>query len=279
MQELQAASIIFAAGYGSRMKGYSGNKTLLPLLPGSSPFAGECPLILEIIRNLPRGPKAVVIHYRKDEVIEATRGLGIDCCEQPIPNGTGGALIAAKDFLERIDEKHVIITMGDVPLVKKTSYQNLVAQVSDHDLVVLGFTPRDRGQYGMLEIENGTVERITEWRYWREYPAERQNRYDVFNSGIYATDRAALLKYLKELQQRPHRITKERDGQMVEIEEYFITDLVELARDDGCRVGFALAEEAYEVMGIDTVEDLVFAQQLFGERNGEKKAFDCEERK
>jgi bifunctional UDP-N-acetylglucosamine pyrophosphorylase/glucosamine-1-phosphate N-acetyltransferase len=271
MQELKAASIIFAAGYGSRMKGYSGNKTLLPLLPGSSPFAGERALVTEIINNLPRGPKAVVIHYRKDEVIEAMRGLGIDCCEQPIPNGTGGALIAAKNFLERIDETRVIITMGDVPLVKRTSYQNLVARVSHHDLVVLGFKPKDRAQYGMLEIENGTVERITEWRYWREYPSERQNRYDVFNSGIYAADRGALLKYLEQLQQRPHRIMKERDGHMVEIEEYFITDLVELARDDGCSVGFALAEEACEVMGVDTVEDLVFAQQLFAERNREGK--------
>jgi bifunctional UDP-N-acetylglucosamine pyrophosphorylase/glucosamine-1-phosphate N-acetyltransferase len=258
-QEQKAASIIFAAGYGSRMKGYSGNKTLLPLLPGSSHFAGEHPLILEIINNLPSGPKAVVVHYKKDEVIEATRDLGIEFCEQPVPNGTGGALIAAEDFLEQIEEKHVIITMGDVPLVKKITYQTLVARLSDHDLAVLGFKPRDRAQYGMLEIEDGTVERITEWRYWKEYPAERKNRYDVFNSGVYAAERTALIRYLKKLQQRPHRIMKERDGHMVEIEEYFITDLVELARDDGCKVGFALAEETCEVMGIDTVKDLVFA--------------------
>ena len=35
------ASIIMAAGRGSRMKGYAGNKTLLPLVPAEFPFTGR----------------------------------------------------------------------------------------------------------------------------------------------------------------------------------------------------------------------------------------------
>jgi hypothetical protein len=38
MKEIHAASIIFAAGYGSRMKDFTGNKTLLPLMPASNIF-------------------------------------------------------------------------------------------------------------------------------------------------------------------------------------------------------------------------------------------------
>ena len=111
MQEMVAASIIFAAGYGSRMGGFSGNKTLLPLRPGSIPFEGEYPIILEVIRNLPRGPKALVIHHRKDEVIAVTCNLGVSYYEQPVLNGTGGALIAAEDFLDQTGQEHLIITM------------------------------------------------------------------------------------------------------------------------------------------------------------------------
>ena len=37
----EIASIIMAAGRGSRMTGYAGNKTLLPLLSGNSAFAGS----------------------------------------------------------------------------------------------------------------------------------------------------------------------------------------------------------------------------------------------
>jgi bifunctional UDP-N-acetylglucosamine pyrophosphorylase/glucosamine-1-phosphate N-acetyltransferase len=266
VKEVQAAAVIFAAGFGSRMKGFSGNKTLLPLLPGSDSFKGAHPLIVEIIGNLPEGPKAIVVYHRKDEVMTATRDLFVHYCEQSVPNGTGGALIAARDFLEGIEQEYLIITMGDVPFVKKTTYENLITRHRDEDLVVLGFKPMDRAQYGLVEIDGGRVKRITEWRYWREYPLERQSRFEVFNSGIYAARRSSLLKCLEKLEQRPHKVQKERDGRFVVVEEYFITDLVELMNNDRLTVGYTVAEEEQEVMGIDTVEDLLLAQSIFKNR-------------
>jgi len=279
MREVEAGSLIFAAGYGSRMRGFSGNKTLLPLVPGSHPFEGEHPIISEIITSLPRGPKALVIHHRKDEVITATRDLGVSYYDQPVLNGTGGALIAAQGFLEHIGQEHVVITMGDTPFVKRATYHDLLTQLGDHDLVVLGSKPVDKAQYGILEIENGRVKRITEWRYWREYPQERRSGLEVCNSGIYAAKRSALLTYLKKLRKRPHQVEKERDGRMIVVEEYFITDLVELMNNDGLAVGLVVVDEEKEVMGIDTLEDLVFAQSTFAERNRQTKSFDCWHRK
>lgn len=267
MQEMEAASIIFAAGYGSRMRGFSGNKTLLPLIPGQNPFEGQHPIISEVISSLPTGPKALVIHHGKDEVITATRDLGVSYYEQPVLNGTGGALIAAQDFLERIGQEHLIVTMGDVPFVKQATYHDLISQLRDQDLVVLGFIPADRAQYGVLEIEGGRVKRITEWTYWREYPGERQAHLEVCNSGIYGVKRSTLLTYLQRLKQRPHQVEKERDGRMVVVKEYFITDLVELMNSDGLMVGFIVVDEEKEVMGIDTREDLVLAQSIFAKRN------------
>jgi bifunctional UDP-N-acetylglucosamine pyrophosphorylase/glucosamine-1-phosphate N-acetyltransferase len=264
---MMAASIVLAAGYGTRMRDFFGNKTLLPLLPGSDPFEGECPIIFEIIRNLPRGPKALVIHHRKDEVIAVTRDLGVSYYDQPVLNGTGGALIAAQGFLEQMDQESFIITMGDVPFVKEATYRSLIRQLRDQDLVVLGFKPMDRAQYGILEIDDGKVKRITEWRYWKEYPLERQAHFEVCNSGIYGARRSTLLKYLKKLKRRPHQVDKERDGRMIPVEEYFITDLVELMNNDALTVGFIVVDEEKEVMGIDTCEDLLLAQGMFAKRN------------
>jgi bifunctional UDP-N-acetylglucosamine pyrophosphorylase/glucosamine-1-phosphate N-acetyltransferase len=268
--EVNAAAIIFAAGYGSRMKGFSGNKVLLPLIPESDPFTGIHPLIVEIIGNLPPGPKTLVVHYRREEVMEATRDLAVSYCDQPVPNGTGGALIAAKEFLGEIEQDHLIITMGDVPLVKRKTYQHLSSMLEGADLVVLGFKPQERAQYGVLEIEGDQVKRITEWKYWKEYPLERQDHFEAFNAGIYAARKQPLLSYIKELEKRPHRVLKERSGHRVRVEEYFITDLVELMTNDGLRVGFSVAEEEQEVMGIDTVEDLISAQRLFGKTKGKR---------
>jgi len=271
MRKARTASVIFAAGYGSRIKDYSGNKILLPLVPGSDPYRGEYPIFSEIMRNLPTGPKALVVHHRKEEVIEATRDLGFFYCDQPVPNGTGGALIAAQGFLEDIDQENLIITMGDVPFVKASTYRNLLSHLSYQDLVVLGFKPRDRAQYGVLETENEAVKRIIEWRYWNEYPGEMQSRFEICNSGIYAANRAILLEYLERLKQIPHRVEKKRDGRIVVVQEYFITDLVELLNNDGLTVGFALAEQEHEVLGIDTHEDLMVAQSIFAKKDREVK--------
>ena len=97
---MTTVSVIFAAGKGSRMKGFEGNKTLLPLVPGPSPFEGTHPILLQVLNSLPPGPKALVVNYMKKDVIAATRSLNLTYCEQPILNGTGGALMAAREFLE-----------------------------------------------------------------------------------------------------------------------------------------------------------------------------------
>ena len=270
---MDTGSIIFAAGFGTRMKGFSGNKTLLPLDPGPDPYTGDCPIVSEIVKNLPEGSKALVVHHRKDEIIEATREFGIVYCDQPVLNGTGGALIATQGFMEGIDETNLIITMGDVPFVQAATYADLVRQLSYHDFVVLGFRPKAKAKYGVLAIENGAVKRIIEWRYWNEFPPEIQRSFEICNSGIYAADRSIVLEYLNRLKERPHQVEKARAGRMITVEEYFITDLIQLMHDDGLRVGLTIAEQEHEVMGIDTLEDLVVAQGIFAKRKRQAKRF------
>ena len=256
------ASIIFAAGKGSRMKGYEGNKTLLPLIPGQSPFEGSRPILLRIIDILPPGPKAVVVNYKREDVIGATGGLDLTYCEQPQINGTGGALLAAKKFLEDNDFERLLITMGDVPLVKASTFNALLKVLDRHNMAVLGFRPSDRKEYGMLEIIEGKVRKIIEWKYWSRYPKEQQDALEICNSGIYAVSGDGLLRYLDILGKMPHRVIKEREGRKVEVEEFFITDLIELMSNDGLSVGCSLADEN-EVMGVDDMQSLIRAQELF----------------
>ena len=220
-------AIIMAAGRGSRMKGYAGNKTLLPLVPCASIFEGQQPLLLQLIQSLPAGPKALVVNHCKDDVIQATRGLGIAYCEQPRLNGTGGAILAARDFIASQDCARFIITMGDVPFVKPETYARLVQSLDQNDIVVLGFCPADKKQYGVLEMQDQKVQKITEWKYWKAYSPQMQQSLTICNSGIYAIARQALDTYLPVLASRPQIVHKEINGQMTAIEEFFITDLVE----------------------------------------------------
>ena len=257
------ATIIMAAGRGSRMKDYDGNKTLLPLVPGASIYDGRRPILLHLMKNLPAGPKAVIVNHCKADVIQLTGPMNVTHCEQPHLNGTGGAILAAMDFIRSQPCERVIITMGDVPFVEKETYANLVRALEGNDMVVLGFQPVDKKQYGVLELSSDRVQKITEWKYWKQYPEAVQNALTVCNSGIYSVSRSVLLKYLPILASRPQVVQKEIDGKMTTFEEFFITDLIEFMVADGKSVGCRLAVDEMETMGVDDPDALRKAQARY----------------
>jgi bifunctional UDP-N-acetylglucosamine pyrophosphorylase/glucosamine-1-phosphate N-acetyltransferase len=256
------ASIILAAGKGSRMIGYDGNKTLLPLIPSESPYEGTHPLLAEVLENLPRGPKGIIVHHRADDVRESMRKYGASFIFQPATNGTGGAILAARSFLESIHQDSLIITMGDVPLIRPATYERLVHALEAHELAVLAFVPRDRAQYGMLEMEGDRVVRVVEWKYWHTFAPEDQARLRFCNAGVYTARRMTLLDCLDRLAARPHTVKKQRGDQWVDVEEYFLTDIVELMTRDGLGIGMVVATEE-EVVGVDTPEALGYVQGEF----------------
>jgi bifunctional UDP-N-acetylglucosamine pyrophosphorylase / glucosamine-1-phosphate N-acetyltransferase len=267
-QELQVVSIVFAAGRGTRMLGYAGNKTLLPLIPRSSAYDGDHPLLLEVLANLPPGPVGIVVHHCAADVEKATKDFGATYIPQPITNGTGGALLAARPFLETVSEDAVIITMGDVPLIRRTTYEKLIGKLTDQKLVILAFDPHDRAQYGMIETDGEQVQRIFEWKYWRSFSPKELARLRFCNAGVYAAERSMLVTYLDRLAGMPHPVQKHREGEWVTIKEYFLTDLVELISNDGLAVGWVLAPEA-EVTGVDTPEALQAVQWHYRESRGQ----------
>jgi len=264
--ENRTASVIMAAGRGSRMEGFEGNKTLLPLSPGTSSFEGDVPILLHILKNLPSGPKAIVVHHQEHAVMDATRGLDVSYCRQPLLNGTGGALLVTKDFLGTIDCDRIIVTMGDIPLVRPDTYSRLISQLEHAHLSVLGFTPAEKKQYGVLEMAGERVLRIIEWKYWKQLPRGVRNGYTVCNSGIYAARKKTLVPYLEKMASQPHLVQKQIDGEWNEIEEFFMTDMVALMHEDGLEVGCVLAEDEWEVMGVDDFSALRKAQSVYRDR-------------
>ena len=258
------ASIILAAGRGSRMIGYDGSKALLPMIPGGSRYEGEQPMLLAVLDNLPPGPKAIVVHHRAEDIRRATRGMPVSYIFQPVTNGTGGALLAAAPFLETVDADQVLITMGDVPLIRNATYQRLLGGLSSDDLVLLAFAARERAQYGMLQTEGEQVRRIIEWKYWSTFSNADQDRLQYCNAGVYAAKPQVLLSFLERLAEHPHRVQKQLGNKWVILEEFFLTDLVEMMSDAGYALGFVPADEE-EVMGVDTPEALEHAQKLYSQ--------------
>ncbi len=259
------ASIIFAAGRGTRMTGYSGNKTLLPLVAGSTRYEGSHPLLQEVLDNLPEGPRGIVVNHCAQEVRDAVERPGIYFIPQPETNGTGGALLAARSFLGSCRAESFIVTMGDVPLIRAATYSKLLNRLDACDLVLLGFECRDRAQYGMIEMEGEKISGIVEWKYWKDFPVERREKLRYCNAGVYAVKGSLLPGYMDRMELRPHEVKKQREGQWVTIREYFLTDLAEMMHADGLRVGMVCAPEE-EVTGVDTPESLEAVQKLYAEK-------------
>jgi bifunctional UDP-N-acetylglucosamine pyrophosphorylase / glucosamine-1-phosphate N-acetyltransferase len=260
------ASVVLAAGKGSRMTGCDGCKPLLPLIPADTPFEGCQPILLQILANLPAGPVALVVHHKKNLIIQATSEFSPTYCEQPVLNGTGGALLAARDFIASNAECRIIITMGDVPLVSRDTYTTLVRSLDDIHMAVLAFAPCDKKRYGLLEVKGKRVQRIVEWEYWRHYPLPQKENLRLCNSGIYGVRGNTLLHYLPIMESQPHKVVKQRGNKEVIVEEFFITDLVEYLNRDGLTVGCIEAGDEDEVMGVDDPCALEKAQELYKAR-------------
>ncbi len=258
-------SIIFAAGRGTRMTGYSGNKTLLPLVAQKSRYEGTHPLIMEVLDNLPRGPKGIVVNHCAQQVRDAVNNPEVHFLSQPETNGTGGALLAARSFLQSCSTEHVIITMGDVPFITSPTYSKLLDGLKQWDLAILGFEPEDRAQYGMIEMEGEKIAGIVEWKYWKDYPELRQARLRYCNAGVYAAKRPLLLAYMDRMEERPHEVKKQRNDTWIVVKEYFLTDLVAMMTADGLPVGMVCARQE-EVMGVDTPDCLEAAQRLYTQK-------------
>lgn len=262
-----AASLVLAAGKGSRMTGYEGNKTLLPLIPsGPDPTVGSRPLLVEVLENLPPGPKGVVVHHRAEDVRRETAASGCTYIHQPVTDGTGGAVLAARAFLENVSQEAVILTMGDVPLIRRRTYHLLLQGLGEAHMTVLAFHPDDPAQYGKLDIDQHRVRRIVEWKYWSRMPGRMEG--SPCNAGVYAVRRESLLLGLDELARKPHEVYKERDSRRVLIREYFLTDLVEILGDRNLIITFRMAEP-WEVLGVDTPEALRRAQDIYRLRQSE----------
>jgi bifunctional N-acetylglucosamine-1-phosphate-uridyltransferase/glucosamine-1-phosphate-acetyltransferase GlmU-like protein len=157
--------------------------------------------------------------------------------------------------------------MGDVPLIRPATYYRLLDLLGRFELTLLAFECKDKGQYGMIEMEGQQVTRIVEWKYWKDFPLERQSRLRYCNAGVYAAGKATLLRYLDQMEKKPHDVRKQQNGQWFTIEEYFLTDLAEMMNEDGLPVGMTPVPEE-EVVGVDTPESLETVQKLYARLHG-----------
>jgi len=236
--------IILAAGNGTRMQ--SDRPKVLHEVGGLS-LLGH---VLATARSLkPKGICVVVSPTTKIPIEYSLAGeIGLHIALQTEPLGTGHAAQSALPWLQS-KSGDVLILCGDVPFLRPETLHTLRESKAKAQalLGILGMTPKNPGQYGRLFLDGqGYVEKIVEFRDIEASVTPP----DLCNSGIMLGDVGLFQSILPTL--KTNNIKK----------EYYLTDVVALAREKGHATALGHASEE-ELMGVNHQKDLAHAESVF----------------
>jgi bifunctional UDP-N-acetylglucosamine pyrophosphorylase/glucosamine-1-phosphate N-acetyltransferase len=246
MAKTPLAVVILAAGKGTRMKS-DFPKVLHPLL--GRPLLHY---VLETVKGLHAQKTVLVIGHQAERVREAFPNFPGVFVEQVPQLGTGHALQTAqkelKDFQGRI-----LVLYGDVPLIEKGTLRSLLHLHRRTRAAVSLVTTKLENPHGYGRIvrdPQGEVLRIVEEK---DATGEERAIREV-NTGLYVFESEFLFSSLSAL-------TK-KNKQM----EYYLTDLVHLAREKGLTVSALSHPSSAEVLGINDREDLARSSRILREK-------------
>jgi bifunctional UDP-N-acetylglucosamine pyrophosphorylase / glucosamine-1-phosphate N-acetyltransferase len=238
-------AVVLAAGQGTRMHSRRHKVT--------HPLAGK-PLIwrvLDLLAGVGATRVVVVLGHEADQVRQLLPESVHTVLQEP-QLGTGHALRVAAETLERLDAERVLVHYGDEALMRPASLARLVAEPVGPraPIALLNAHVRDPRGYGrVIRHADGTVDRMVE-----EVDATPEERaIDEIWSGSMLLHAAWLWPSLQEL-------TRSAKG------EYYLPELVNLARAEGLTVHAALTEDEEEVLGVNDQSQLAEANAIVRRR-------------
>jgi len=242
----EVVSLVLAAGQGTRM-----NSDLAKVL---HPVAGQ-PMLAWVLATLDRlgvGRVLVVVGHQRERVMAAFAGAEVEWVVQAQQRGTGHAVMMAGPALEDY-QGTLLVVCGDTPLLRPGTLDHLLQThaASGAAVTVLSMRLPDPTGYGRI-VRDGAdgIAAIVEER---DATAE-QRALDEVNSGIYAFAYPALSDALA------HLTAHNAQG------EYYLTDTVTLIQRAGRGAAVVCAEDARELLGVNTVDQLGEVETIQEER-------------
>ncbi len=250
---MSVAVVILAAGQGSRMKSEQ---------PKVLHQVASAPLLHHAMRSgasLEPEKTVVVAGVGFEAVKAATLEFDEDAqvVLQKEQNGTGHAASMAEPVLNGFDGD-IFILYGDTPFISaETLAEMQQVRRQGHAIVNLGFEAADPAGYGRLILaDDGTLDAIVE----HKDATEAQRAISLCNSGVYCVEGSLLFELLRKV------------GSDNAQGEYYITDIVKIARAQGLTTAVVRCEE-YETRGVNSRAELAQAEAIF-QRHARADAMD-----
>lgn len=224
--------IILAAGQGSRMQ--SSLPKVLHTLAGQ-------PLVVHVLQAA-RALNAERIHVvvgQGAEAVEATvRAPDVQCHLQAEQLGTGHAVQQAMGACDPTST--VLVLFGDVPLITKKALQSVIAAV-DQGIAMLSATLDNPSGYGrVVRDDKGAFVAVVEEK---DATSEQRSLQEI-NTGVLAASAERLSAWLNRVDNRNAQ------------SEYYLPDVLGLAREDGMPVTVVCSDNDFDTQGVNTPQQL-----------------------
>jgi len=231
--------IILAAGKGTRMK-----SSLPKVLHKISGYE----MLYYSIKEAKRLSNDItVVLYHEAELVKNVMQKYFDDVKFVLQDhknypGTGGAVMGIKTLHEKI-----LVLNGDMPLVKSVELEGFLR--SDGDIVMSVIELENPDGYGRVIIDGDEVEKIVE----QKDASSEELKVKAVNAGVYLFKSFILEKFLPKLS------NNNAQG------EYYITDLVEMAKKDGYKISPLFVKEE-NFKGVNSKVDLSSAEVIMQKR-------------
>jgi bifunctional UDP-N-acetylglucosamine pyrophosphorylase/glucosamine-1-phosphate N-acetyltransferase len=236
------AVVILAAGKGTRMKSDL-PKVLHPL--HGKPMLGY---VLDTARSMGPEKNLLVVGHQAKRLMEAFRTWPGDFIEQSPQLGTGHALQIAQKELKTF-QGTVLVLYGDVPLIEKETLKKLV-QVHERGvaaLTLISTEPENPKGYGrIIRDPQGQLLKIVE----EKDATAQEKQIREINTGIYCFESGFLFSSLSKLTRKNSQ------------REYYLTDLVQIAREKNLPRSTFFHSRSEEVLGINDRFELARSSQV-----------------
>jgi len=197
------------------------------------------------------GDITIVYGHGGDQVKEVATHANLNWVEQLEQLGTGHAVQQAESCISNDDT--VLILYGDVPLTNPQTLIKLVSIANKQVLALLTVKLDNPTGYGRIIRQNNTVERIVE----QKDANKAELLVTEVNTGILAANGQQLKAWLSQLQ------SNNAQG------EFYLTDIIEMAVNDGVLVETVSPESEFEVMGVNSKRELNIVERYYQKTQAE----------
>jgi bifunctional UDP-N-acetylglucosamine pyrophosphorylase/glucosamine-1-phosphate N-acetyltransferase len=240
-------AIVLAAGKGTRMKSNL-PKVMHPL--AGKPFLQH---VLETTRSLAPANIHLVLGHGAD-VVQASLNLAeVNVVPQEQQLGTGHAVMQVLPHLA--DDSVVLILYGDVPLISRETLEKLASVANRKALGLLTVRLPDPTGYGrVLRDQQGNISAIVE----QKDASPEQLTINEVNTGFISVHAAFLRDCLPKLS------NQNAQG------EYYLTDIIAMAKAAGLDVVALETRHLYEVQGVNNRQQQAELERLFQQHQAQK---------